>query len=164
MKSAVSIVAIALAATATFACKKAESPKVSATAPAAALTETDASKIADATVDVWKSMDAAKIKALYAPSVEAYDYAAPTLAQDRAEFDKRQDVFASAKLDGAKQVERKIQVLSPDVFVMSGTWEMTSSTTPANNGSVRCTDVFQKDSSGAWPIVNEHCSTVPKPA
>ena len=45
---------------------------------------------------------------------------------------------------------------------MSGTWQMTSSKTPANNGAVRCTDVFQKDASGKWPIVNEHCSTVPK--
>jgi len=67
-------------------------------------------------------------------------------------------------LDGANQVERKIQVLSPDIFVMSGTWEMTSSTTPANNATVRCTDVFQRDVSGNWPIVTEHCSPAPKPA
>ena len=80
--------------------------------------------MADATVEVWKSMDAAKIKALYAPSVEAYDFVAPGLSKDRAEFDKRQDAFAAAKLDGAKQVERKIQILSPDVFVMSGTWQL----------------------------------------
>jgi ketosteroid isomerase-like protein len=33
---------------------------------------------------------------------------------------------------------------------------------PANNVTVRCTDVFQKDASGNWPIVNEHCSPVPK--
>ena len=112
--------------------------------------------------EAWKSTDAAKIKALYAPSVEAYDFVAPGLAPDRAEFDKRQDAFAAAKLDGAKQVERKIQVLSPDVFVMSGTWDLSSSTMPANNATVRCTDVFQKDASGNWTIVNEHCSPVPK--
>jgi ketosteroid isomerase-like protein len=164
MKSALSIVAIAIVATTTVACRKADSPQGSASQQAASITEADANKIADATVNVWTSMDAAKIKSLYAPSVEAYDYAAATLSKDRAEFDKRQDAYASAKLDGAKQVERKIQILSPEVFVMSGTWEMTSSTTPANNGAVRCTDVFQKDSTGAWPIVNEHCSLVPKPA
>ena len=37
-----------------------------------------------------------------------------------------------------------------------------SSTMPANNATVRCTDVFQKDASGNWTIVNEHCSPVPK--
>jgi len=162
MKSVTSISAIVLLAATTAACKQAESVKPAT--PQAGISDADAAKIADATVDVWKSMDAAKIKALYAPSVEAYDFAAPTLAKDRAEFDKRQDVFAAAKLDGATQVERKIQILSPDVFVMSGTWNMTSSSTPANNGGVRCTDVFQKDESGNWPIVNEHCSVVPKSA
>jgi len=163
MKSAFAISAIALVATATTGCNKAESLK--ATAPAqATITEADADKVADATVEVWKSMDAAKIKALYAPSVEAYDFVAATLPKDRAEFDKRQDAYAAAKLDGATQVERSVQILSPNVFVMSGTWDMTSSTTPANNASVRCTDVFQKDEAGKWPIVNEHCSPVPKPA
>jgi len=163
MKSLISISAIGLVAAATGACNKSESLKAAAPAQAS-ISEADAAKVADATVDVWKSMDTAKIKALYAPSVEAYDFAAATLSKDRAEFDKRQDTFAAAKLDGVTQVERKIQILSPDVFVMSGTWQMTSSKTPANNGAVRCTDVFQKDASGNWPIANEHCSTVPKPA
>jgi hypothetical protein len=162
MKSAVRLSAIVLLAAAGAACNKAQAP-AAATADAT-LSEADAAKVADAAVTTWTSMDAAKIKALYAPSVEAYDYAAPTLSKDRAEFDKRQDVFASAKLDGAKQVERKIQILSPTVFVMSGTWDMTSSSTPANNGAVRCSDVFEKDQSGNWPIVNEHCSLVPKSA
>jgi ketosteroid isomerase-like protein len=161
MKSAALTLAIVLAGAATTGCDKAESLKPAATAQAA-LSDADATKVADATVEVWKSTDATKIKALYAPSVEAYDFVAPGLAPDRAEFDKRQDAFAAAKLDGAKQVERKIQVLSPDVFVMSGTWDLSSSTMPANNATVRCTDVFQKDASGNWTIVNEHCSPVPK--
>jgi len=155
MKSPVSTtVVVVLLAAATAACHKPEST----------ITDADAAKMADATVDVWKSMDAAKVKALYAPSVVAYDYGAPTLNNDRAEFDKRQDAFVAFKLDGAKEVERKIQIVSPDVFVMSGTWDMTSSTKPASNASVRCTDVFQKDQGGNWPIVNEHCSPVPKGA
>ena len=162
MKLATSLT-IAVLAASTTACNKAESLKA-AEPKQAAITESDAEKIADATVEVWKSMDAAKIKALYAPSVEAYDFVAPTLPTDRADFDKRQDAYAAARLDGATQVERKVQILSPDVFVMSGTWNMTSSTKPANNAGVRCTDVFQKDQAGNWPIVNEHCSPVPKSA
>jgi ketosteroid isomerase-like protein len=161
MKSAVTF-AVALLAAGTTGCNKTESVKA-ATAQEAT-SEAAADKVADATVTVWKSMDAAKIKALYAPSVEAFDFGVPGLAKDRAEFDKRQDAYAAAKLDGAKQVERKIQVLSPDIFVMSGTWEMTSTARPANNGMVRCTDIFQKNASGNWPIVNEHCSAAPKPA
>jgi len=163
MKSLVSIAAVGLIAATTAACNKTESLKAAAPAQAA-ISEADAAKVADATVKVWTSMDAAKIKALYAPSVEAYDFAAATLSKDRTEFDKRQDGFAAEKLDAASQVERKIQILSPTVFVMSGTWQMTSSAAPANNGAVRCTDVFQQDQTGNWPIVNEHCSMVPKPA
>jgi len=163
MKSAVITFAIVLAAAGTTGCNKAESVHATATGQGT-VSDADAAKVADATVETWKSMDAAKIKALYAPSVEAFDFVVPGLAKDRAEFDKRQDAFAAAKLDGAKQVERKIQVVSPDVFVMSGTWDMTSTAMPANNSTVRCTDVFQKDASGNWPIVNEHCSAAPKPA
>ena len=163
MKSAVSTTVVVLLAAATAACDKPESTNAAASAQAT-ITDAEAAKMADATVDVWKSMDAAKVKALYAPSVVAYDYGAPTLNKDRAELDKRQDGFVASKLDGAKEVERKIQILSPDVFVMSGTWDMTSSTKPAGNASVRCTDVFQKDQGGNWPIVNEHCSPVPKGA
>jgi len=162
-KPAVLTFAMALVTAATTGCNKAEPVKPAATGQEAT-SEADAAKVADATVETWKSMDAAKIKALYAPTVEAFDFVVPGLARDRAEFDKRQDAFVTAKLDGANQVERKIQVLSPDIFVMSGTWEMTSSTTPANNATVRCTDVFQRDVSGNWPIVTEHCSPAPKPA
>src|SRR5580765_7371764 len=84
MKSAVLTLATVLAAAVTTGCDKAESLKPAATAQAA-LSDADATKVADATVEVWKSTDAAKIKALYAPSVEAYDFVAPGLAPDRAE-------------------------------------------------------------------------------
>jgi ketosteroid isomerase-like protein len=162
MKRLVSTAAIALLTVAAAGCNKIE-PSNPAAAQAA-MSESDAAKIADATIQTWKSMDAARIKALYSPSVEAFDFAVPGLNKNRADFDKRQDAYVAAKLDGAKEIERNIQVLSPDVFVMSGTWDMTSTAMPANNGIVRCTDVFQKDQSGNWPIVNEHCSPAPKPA
>jgi len=163
MKPAVLTFAILAAAVTASGCNKVQSAKPAASAEQA-FSEADADKVADATVDVWKSMDAAKIKALYAPSVQAFDFAVPGLAKDRAEFDKRQDAYAEAKLDGATQLERKVQVLSPNAFVMSGTWDMSSSAVPANKATVRCTDVFEKDPNGNWLIVNEHCSQAPKPA
>src|SRR4051812_21192191 len=90
MKSAVTF-AVTLLAAGTTGCNKTESVKA-ATAQEAT-SEAAADKVADATVTVWKSMDASKIKALYAPSVEAFDFGVPGLAKDRAEFDKRQDAY-----------------------------------------------------------------------
>ncbi len=130
--------------------------------PAAALTEADAAKLADAMVAGWESKDAATIKALYAPGVVAFDYANGPLEADRETFDKAQDVFAAAQIDKEEQISRKIQILDADTFVVSGVWNGTSAAHPEANGQVRCTDVFQKDAAGAWSIINEHCSVMPK--
>ena len=143
------------------ACQKAETAPVAA---AAAITEAEAGKLADAMVKTWESADAAKIKALYAPTVVAFDYAYGPLEQDRATFDKAQDVFAAGQIDSEAQVSRAIQLLDADTFVVSGVWNGTSKTKPESNGLVRCTDVFQKGADGAWIIVNEHCSQMPKAA
>jgi ketosteroid isomerase-like protein len=126
--------------------------------------QAEVTKVANDTVSAWTSMDAAKIKGIYGPGVVAFDFAAAPLETDRATFDKAQDAFAAAKFDGAQQVSRNLQILDADTFVMSGTWNITSSSTPANNSTVRCTDVFQKDEAGKWPIVNEHCSPEPTAA
>ena len=149
------IAAIAASCVLTAACAK-EAP------PAAAVTEADAAKLADAMVATWESKDAAKIKALYAPGVVAFDYALGPLETDRATFDKAQDVFAAAQIDTEEQVARKIQLLDADTFIVSGVWNGTSKAKPENNGLVRCTDVFQKDAKSGWSIVNEHCSQMPK--
>ena len=143
------------------ACQKAETAPA---AVAAAVTDAEAGKLADAMVATWESKDAAKIKALYAPTVVAFDYAYGPLEEDRATFDKAQDVFAAAQIDSEEQISRKIQLLDADTFVVSGVWNGTSKAKPENNGQVRCTDVFQKGADGAWIIVNEHCSQMPKAA
>ncbi len=149
------IVAVVAAGLLTAACTK-EAP------PAAAFTEADAAKLADAMVKTWESKDAARIKALYAPGVVAFDYAYGPLETDRAVFDKAQDVFAAAQIDSEEQISRKIQLLDADTFIVSGVWNGTSKAKPENNGQVRCTDVFQKDAAAGWMIVNEHCSQMPK--
>lgn len=143
------------------ACQKAETAPA---AVAAAVTDAEAGKLADAMVATWESKDAARIKALYAPTVIAFDYAYGPLEEDRATFDKAQDVFAAAQIDSEEQISRKIQLLDADTFVVSGVWNGTSKAKPENNGQVRCTDVFQKGADGAWIIVNEHCSQMPKAA
>ena len=143
------------------ACQKTEDVKETVSAP---VSEAEATKLADAMVKTWESKDAAKIKALYAPTVVAFDYAYGPLEEDRATFDKAQDVFAAAQIDSEEQISRKIQLLDADTFVVSGVWNGTSKAKPENNGEVRCTDVFQKDADGTWIIVNEHCSQMPKAA
>ena len=124
--------------------------------------EADAAKIVDTTVQTWQSMDAAKIKALYAANVAGYDPLAPGLAKDSASWGKFQDDFAAAKIDKLVEKARLIQVLDADTFVASGSWDATSTATPANAMSWRCTDTYQKQADGAWLIANEHCSAVPK--
>ena len=124
--------------------------------------ESDAAKIADDTVVVWKSMDAAKINAAYAPEIAGFDMALPTLISDRATWKKATDGFAAAKIDGIEATGRKIQVLNADTFIVSQSDKITSSSRPKNNAAVRCTDVFEKAVDGRWLIVNEHCSVEPK--
>jgi ketosteroid isomerase-like protein len=149
------LAAIAASCVLTAACAK-------EAAPVAAITEAEAGKLADAMVKGWESKDAATIKALYAPGVVAFDYAYGPLEADRATFDKAQDEFAAAQIDSEEQISRNIQLLDADTFIVSGVWNGTSKAKPENNGQVRCTDVFQKDAAGAWSIVNEHCSRMPK--
>ena len=127
-----------------------------------AISESDAAKIADETLGVWKSMDAAKINATYAPDIAGFDMVMPALISDRATWNKATDGFAAAKIDGIEATARKIQVLNADTFIVSQSDKITSSAMPKNNTTVRCTDVFEKGVDGKWLIVNEHCSVEPK--
>ena len=129
---------------------------------AAILSEAELGRIADRTEAEWASMDAARIKALYAPQVVGSDVTTAPLATDRPTWDKQQDAFAAAKLDKIVETSRKIQILAPDIFVLSGMGDLTSAAVPANNATMRFTDVFQKQADGSWLIVNEHVSIAPK--
>lgn len=142
------------------ACQQAATPAPVATV--AAVTEEEAAKAFDATVAAWQSMDATRIKALYAPDVAGFDYSAPDLVSDRITWDKNQDAFAAAKLDSVKVTNKKIQLLDGDNFVVTSHSIGTSTATPASNFTFRCTDVYHRPGGGQFAIVNEHCSGVPK--
>ena len=158
MNRGTTLVAVAVLGLAVAACGEDLPPPIVSATP---ISETDAGRIADATVAVWSSMDAAKIKGLYGPGVQGFDYQIGPLSTDRAAWDRAQDIFAAGKIDKYVQRERSIQVVDADTFIVSGTWEGTSTALPANNGAVRCTDVYEKSFDGTWPIINEHCSVVP---
>lgn len=155
------IVATLVAALGATGCQKTEVAAAPA-ASASAVTEAEASKAFDETVTAWQSMDAAKIKAVYAPDVTGFDYNDGPLVPDRAAWDKNQDAFAAAKLDKIDVVAKKIQLLGNDAFVVTSQSNGMSSATPTNNSTFRCTDVYRRDAAGAWLIVNENCSPMPK--
>lgn len=150
-----------LASCVLLAACKSEAP---ATSSAPAVTEADAAKAFDATVAAWGSMDAAKVKGLYAPDVAGFDYAMPGLVSDRATWDKNQDGFAAAKLDKITVSEKKVQLLGNDAFVVTSASEGNSTAIPANKTQFRCTDIYQRQPDGKWLIVNENCGASPKPA
>ncbi|MEO7551762.1 MAG: DUF4440 domain-containing protein [Croceibacterium sp.] len=155
------LVTMSVFALAASACQPAVAPATPAAAP---ISEADAAKIVDATVSTWGSMDAAKIKALYAPTVVGFDYSVPGLTTDRATWDKNQDAFAAAKFDKIEQKQVKIQVLDADTFVASGVFDGTSTAVPANKVTFQCTDAYEKDADGKWWIVTEQCAAPPKAA
>ena len=109
-------------------------------------------------------MDAARIKALYGPNVAGFDFAAGPLVGDRAGWDKNQEGYAAMKIDKVNVVGKHIQILDSATFIVTSVTEDLSTANPKSNGLVRCTDVYHRDEQGKWPIVNEHCSAMPKPA
>jgi ketosteroid isomerase-like protein len=128
---------------------------------ATTISDADAAKVTDATVAAWQSMDAAKIDALYAPNVAGFDPAAPDLSTDRANWTKLQQGFAAMKFDHVAVKQSKTQILDAEDFIFSSVSNLTSTDGSVKSMSLRCTDVFRKQSDGRFLIVNEHCSTVP---
>ena len=130
-------------------------------AAAAAVSEADATAVADATQTAWVTMDAAKIEAAYAKDIVAFDVMDPPLSTTWDNWHKLQQGFAAMKFDKIDVPDRKIQILDGDTFVVSGTGTMTGSGEMKEAG-LRFTDVYQKQADGKWLIVNEHASFVPE--
>ena len=127
----------------------------------AMISESDAAKVTDAMVATWQSMDATKIDALYAPDVVGFDSTAAPLSTDRANWTKLQQGFAAMKFDHLAVTQSKTQILDGDDFIFSSVSNLTSTSGSIKALSLRCTDVFHKQSDGKFLVVNEHCSTVP---
>ena len=147
------------AVSATTACDRDDGDKHGE--PAAAMISADATKVTDATVAAWQSMDAAKIDALYAPDVVGFDVAAAPLSTDRANWTKLQQGFAAMKFDHAAVTQSKTQILDGEDFIFSSVSNLTSTAGTVKALAIRCTDVFRKQADGKFLIVNEHCSAVP---
>lgn len=158
LTSRAGVAALIAATTAMAGCNQKASPPA---APAAAVSEADAAAVADAAQAAWTTMDAAKIEAVYAPEIVAFDPAAPALSTSWDNWHKLQQGFAAMKLDKVNVPDRKIQVLGPDTFIVSGTGNFTSTDGAVKSAAVRFTDVYRKQADGRWLIVNEHASMAP---
>ena len=130
----------------------------------AMISEVDAKTATDATVATWSSMDTKKIDALYSSDVVGFDVAAAPLSTDRANWTKNQEGFAAMKFDKVTVTASKIQILDDEDFIFSSVSDVTSTAGAIKSLTIRCTDVFRKQVDGKFLIVNEHCSTPPKPA
>jgi uncharacterized protein (TIGR02246 family) len=163
MKSSLSIAllsAVCAVSLAASACDKAGTPA----AKAATLSDAEAAAAADATEAAWMSKDVAKIESVYANDVVAFDPSDPPLSTSWANWDRLQQGFAAMKFDKMTAPDRKIQILGPDAFIVSGTGEMTSTDGPMKAASMRFTDVYHQQADGKWLIVNEHVSMKPEAA
>ena len=130
-------------------------------APKGILTQATAERIGDTTVATWLSMDAKKIDAMYAPDVVGFDAGTGPLATTRVAFTKINEDFAAMKFDKGTVTARSVQILSPNTFVFSSYSDLTSTDGTMKTMSIRCTDVFKRQASGKFLIVNEHCSLPP---
>ena len=138
--------------------------KAAAPEAEAAISETEAAAIADATEDAWTSVDLAKVEAVYAKDVIAFDPVNPLLSTTWDNFDKLQKGYIDMKFNGKTVPDRAIQILDADTFVVSGTADLTSAEGPMKQAAMRFTDVYQRQADGKWLIVNEHISLKPEPA
>lgn len=136
-----------------------------ADAPAAAMaavTETDATAAADATQVAWASKDVAKIEALYAKDVVAFDPMEAPLSTTWDNWHRLQQGFADMKFDKVSATDRKIQILDANTFIVSGTADLSSPDGPMKTAKMRFTDVYHRADDGKWWIVNEHVSMPPE--
>lgn len=139
-------------------CKPPKLPdEVNASNAVPPLTEPEAHSAFEATKAAWTSMDANRIKALYAKDIAGFDTAGP-LVTDRETWDQNEDTYAAARIDKAKVLGKKIQMLGPDAFVVSFMARVSSTAEPRNDATLRCTDVYRRNAQGQVLIVNEHCS------
>ena len=153
-----------LAALTALAACNAKAPATTEAATTAAVAEADAAAAADATEAAWTTMDAAKIEAVYAPGIVAFDPGEPALSTTWDNWHRLQQGFAAMKLDKLSVADRKIQLLDADTFIVSGTGKFTSTSGAMKSAALRFTDVYEKQPDGRWLIVNEHASLVPQAA
>ncbi len=120
----------------------------------------EAAAAADASQAAWISGDAAKMDALYDQGIVGFDPSFPDLVTSWDKWQSLDKQFAGAKFSAIAVKARKIQMLGPKGFVVSG--QATLSGGGSKPTEFRFTDVYQRKD-GKFLIVNEHVSYAPMP-
>ena len=129
-----------------------------------AVTQAEATKIAEQAEASFTTGDVAAIMSHYAPGAVMFDASHAALSTDRGVQTGWAKDFVSMKPADYHVPDRQIQIVGPDAFISSGT-EMTTIESGAAHPvfSARFTDVFQRQRDGSWKIVHEHVSIPPAP-
>lgn len=138
-------------------------PSQPAAAPKTALTEAEAIRIATAPMADWAKKGTQALDAAYAPDAIGYEPTNAALVEGGAGFVQVNKDLLAMKFNRVNVREQKVQILSDDVFILTTSSDMKSTTGPVKSMTWRCTDVFQRKGAAPFRTVNEHCSYPPKP-
>jgi ketosteroid isomerase-like protein len=127
------------------------------------VTEAEAAMIADETQTTWASRNVPAIESRYAKTVIGFDPADPKISTTWENWDRLQKELVSQQFDVISVPDRRIQVLDGDTFVVTGTGTLKQAADPRKVSDFRFTDVYQRQDTGRFVIVNEHVSLTPKP-
>lgn len=130
----------------------------------AAVTKTEATKIAEQAEANFTTGNVDTVMRQYADGAVMFDATHPTFSTDRKVQTGWARDFVSMKPADYHVPDRQIQVVGPDAFISSGTEMFTVAAGAARPTiSARFTDVFQRQADGSWKIVHEHVSLPPVP-
>jgi ketosteroid isomerase-like protein len=131
----------------------------------AAVTKTEATKIAEQAEANFTTGNVDTVMRQYADGAVMFDATHPTFSTDRKVQTGWARDFVSMKPADYHVPDRQIQVVGPDAFISSGTEMFTVAAGAARPTiSARFTDVFQRQADGSWKIVHEHVSLPPTSA
>lgn len=127
-----------------------------------AVTQAEATKIAEQAEASFTTGDLNAIMRQYAEGAVMFDATHPALSTDRKVQTGWTRDFVSMKPADYHVPDRQIQIVGPDAFISSGTEMFTvAAGTARPTISARFTDVFQRQRDGSWKIVHEHVSLPP---
>jgi len=131
----------------------------------AAVTQAEATKIAQQAEANFTTGKVDAVMRQYADGAVIFDASHPNYSTDRKVQTGWAKDFVSMQPADYRVPDRQIQLVGPDAFVSSGTETFSIASGSARPTiSARFTDVFQRQGDGSWKIVHEHVSLPPAPA
>ena len=128
----------------------------------AAVTQAEATKIAEQAEANFTTGSVDSVMRQYADGAVMFDATHPAFTTDRKVQTGWARDFVSSKPQDYQVPDRQVQIVGPDAFISSGTETFTvAAGTARPTVTARFTDVFQRQRDGSWKIVHEHVSLPP---